>query len=283
MHTCARREKRPTDDKFYQFTLNAHPLIALAVIAPPEKHEADSGIVTEMLPTEEVGGHISAPIPTVLTDPKIPVSGKLLKRGQCFLGVTVDASGVPQNVHVVRELDPELDSSAIAAVKSWRFKPSLRDGSTPVAVEGTVVATFEYVEKEPVTFANFIPENPEKILAANVHDRKQHGTLEPLNADEVIARYMPQSRIAGRILVSLVIDTNGVPQNVHVVKGLDSSLDMETVAMLEHLRFKPVMKDETTPVPVEIVVPIRYRMTVARPTWRDLFVEGMGIGLLALM
>ena len=230
-----------------------------------------------------MGEHISAPIPTVLTDPKIPISEKLLKRGRCFLGVTVDANGVPQNIHVVRELEPELDSNAMEAVKNWRFKPALRDGSTPVAVEGTVVATFEYVEKEPVTFANFIPETPEKVLAANAHDRKQHDTLEPVNADEVIARYMPQSRIAGRILVSLVIDTNGVPQNVHIIKGLDSSLDMETVAMVEHLRFKPVMKDATTPVPVGIVVPVRYRMTVAKPIWRDMFVDIMALGVLALM
>ena len=107
--------------------------------------------------------------------------------------------------------------------------------------------------------------------------------MEPVNADEVIARYMPQSRIAGRVLVSLVIDTNGVPQNVHIIKGLDSGLDMDTVAMVEHLRFKPVMKDATTPVPVGIVVPVRYRMTVAKPTWRDLFAESMTLVVLGLM
>lgn len=283
LHTCAQRGKHPTDDNFYQFTLRAHPLIALAVVAPPAAQETVSATLTEAVPAGQVGEHISAPIPTVLTDPKIPISEKLLKRGRCFLGVTVDANGVPQNIHVVRELEPELDSNAMEAVKNWRFKPALRDGSTPVAVEGTVVATFEYVEKEPVTFANFIPETPEKVLAANAHDRKQHDTLEPVNADEVIARYMPQSRIAGRILVSLVIDTNGVPQNVHIIKGLDSSLDMETVAMVEHLRFKPVMKDATTPVPVGIVVPVRYRMTVAKPIWRDMFVDIMALGVLALM
>jgi hypothetical protein len=58
---------------------------------------------------------------------------------------------------------------------------------------------------------------------------------------------------------------------------------MDTMAMVEHLRFKPIMKDATTPVPVGIVVPVRYRMTVAKPTWRDLFVDIMGIGVLALM
>lgn len=283
LHTCAQREKHQTDGNFYQFTLRAHPLIALAVVAPHAAQETVAATLTEAASAGQLGDRISAPIPTVTADPKIPVSGKLPKRGHCFLGVTVDANGIPQNIHVVRELEPELDSNAIEAVKNWRFRPALRDGGTPIAVEGTVVATFEYVEKEPVTFAIFIPETSERVLAANAHDRKQHDTLEAVNADEVIARYMPQSRIAGRVLVSLVIDTNGVPQNVHIIKNLDSSVDMDTVAMVEHLRFKPIMKDATTPVPVGIVVPVRYRMTVAKPTWRDLFVDIMGLGVLALM
>lgn len=283
LHTCAQREKHATDGDFYQFTLRAHPMIALAVVAPPAVQELLSATRTEVSRAEQVGVHITAPIPIVLTDPEIPVSKKLPKRGRCFLGVTIDANGVPQNVHAVRGLEPELDSDVMEAVKDWHFKPALRDGRTPVAVEGTVVGTFEYVEKEPVAFANFIPETPERVLAANAHDRNQHYTLKPVNADEVIARYMPESRIAGRCLVSLVIDTNGVPQNVHIVKGLDSSLDMDTVAMVEHLRFKPMLMDGTTPVPIGIIVPVRYRTTVEKPTWRDLFFDVATIPILLLM
>ncbi len=282
LHTCAQRDKHPINGDFYRFTLRAHPLIALVVVAPPAAQETVSAARAEAATAEQVGGHISAPIPTVLTDPEIPVSGKLPKRGLCLLGVTIDANGVPQNIHVVRSLDPELDSNVIEAVKNWRFRPALRDGSAPVAIEGTVVAMFEYVEKEPVAFAAFTPEPPEKVQAAHAHHAMELPNLEPVNADEVIARYMPQSRISGRCIVSLVIDTNGVPQNVHVVKGLDSSLDMDTVAMVQHLRFKPVMKDGTTPVPFGLIVPVRYRRMIERPAWRDLFVEGLALVLLPL-
>jgi TonB family protein len=283
LRTCAQREKHPTNDNFYRLTLSAHPLIALEVTAASAAQEATSATPTEPAPAEEVGEHISAPIPIDITDPKIPVFGKLPKRGQCLLGFTVDANGVPQDIHVVRELEAELDSNAKEAVKNWRFKPALRDGNTPVAFEGTVVANFEYVEREPVAFAFFIPGPPEKVRTASAHEKKQVETLEAINADEVIARYMPQSRIAGRVLVSLVIDTSGVPQNVHIVKSLDSGVDVDTVAMVEHLRFKPVMKDATKPMAVGIVVPVRFRTTVARPTWRDIFVDIMGFGILALM
>jgi outer membrane biosynthesis protein TonB len=80
-----------------------------------------------------------------------------------------------------------------------------------------------------------------------------------------------------------VIDTNGVPQNVHIVKGLDSSLDMETVEMVKHLRFKPVMMDGTTPISVGMIVPVRYRITVGRPTWRDVFFNLAQIPILLLL
>lgn len=89
---------------------------------------------------------------------------------------------------------------------------------------------------------------------------------------------MPQSRIPGHCLVSLMIDTNGVPQNVHVIKGLDSSLDIEIVAMIGHLRFKPVMQDGTTPITVGLIVPVRYRM-VEKITWRDLFVDSLALAI----
>jgi TonB family protein len=279
LHTCAQREKHPTDENFYQFTLRAHPLIALAVVVPPATQEIAPAASTDAVTTEQVGGHISAPVPTILTDPEIPVSRKFLKRGICLVGVTIDANGRPQNIRVIRSLEPELDASATEAVKNWRFKPALRDGNVPVAVEGTAVANFEYVDREPVAFAFFIPVTPEKIGPARALREGRRTNMEPVNADEVIARYMPQSRIGGRCLISALIDTNGVPQNVHVVKGLDSSLDMETVAMVEHLRFKPVMLDGTTPVTVGLIVPVRYRMPVEKLTWRDLFMDGLAFAI----
>jgi TonB family protein len=283
LHTCAQREKHPTDENYYRFTLRAHPLIALAVVAPLVAQEIVSSARTEAVIAEQVGGNISAPIPMVLIDPEIPISRKLPKRGLCLLGVTIDANGIPQDIHIVRSLEPELDNNVMEVVKRWRFKPALRDGSAPVAVEGTVEAMFEYVENEPVAFATFIPETPEKIQASIAHHKTKRPYLEPVNADEVIARYMPQSRISGRCLVSLVIDTNGVPQNVHIIKGLDSSLDVDTVAMVEHLRFKPVMKNDTTPVPVGLIVPVRYRKMLEKPTWHDLFTDGLALAIFSLL
>jgi TonB family protein len=276
LHTCAQREKHPTDEGFYQFTLRAHPLISLAVVSPPAAQEGALVKPAEVVAPEQVAGLISPPTPTVIIDPAIPVSRKFPKRGLCLIGVTIDADGLPQNIRVIRSLEPELDSNAIEAVKNWRFKPALRDGKIPIPVEGTVLARFEYVDKEPVAFAFFITEEPEKIEAAIARHDKEQIDVEAINSDEVIARYMPQSRLGGRCLVSLLIDTNGVPQDVHIVKGLDSSLDMDTVAMIEHLRFKPLMQDGTTHVAVGVIIPVHYR---GQNTWKNYLRAGLTVAV----
>jgi TonB family protein len=283
LHTCAQRQKHPTDGEFYELTLRAHPMIALKAVASLAELKDVMAANAVSAASEDVGGSVSAPIPTTLIDPKIPVFGKLSKRGFCLIGITVDANGIPQNIHIAHSLDSELDSYGIEAVKNWRFKPALRNGKDPVAVEGTVSATFEYVDKEPVAFASFIPKTPEKVLVSISQHRIKRPDVKPLNADEVIALYMPPSRVTGHCLVSLVIDTNGVPQNVHVIKGLDSSLDLETVAMVEHLRFKPTMMDETTAIPVGLIVPIYYKKMMEKPTGHDMFTNGLAIALFSFL
>jgi len=44
------------------------------------------------------------------------------------------------------------------------------------------------------------------------------------------------------------------------------------------LRFKPpTMEDGTTPISVGMIVPVRYRVMVEKPTGRDLFVSALAL------
>jgi protein TonB len=49
-------------------------------------------------------------------------------QGVCTLGVVVDAQGRPTNIRVLSSLGMGLDEKAIAAVKTWRFEPAMKDG-----------------------------------------------------------------------------------------------------------------------------------------------------------
>lgn len=57
------------------------------------------------------------------------------KKGTCEVSLVVDAHGLPENLHVLKKLDPGLDRSALAAVEKYRFFPAIKaDEPVPAAV-----------------------------------------------------------------------------------------------------------------------------------------------------
>lgn len=44
------------------------------------------------------------------------------------LWLVVNESGEPQDMKIIRSLQPELDKAAIEAVTKWRFKPATLNG-----------------------------------------------------------------------------------------------------------------------------------------------------------
>lgn len=62
-------------------------------------------------------------------------------QGAVLLSLHIDRSGVPEDVTVVRSLDPGLDDAAIHAVQQWRFQAAMKDGQ-PVFVHARVEVNF---------------------------------------------------------------------------------------------------------------------------------------------
>lgn len=56
-------------------------------------------------------------------------------KGTCEVSLVVDAHGLPQDLHVLKKLDPGLDISALKAVEDYRFFPAIKnDEPVPAAV-----------------------------------------------------------------------------------------------------------------------------------------------------
>jgi protein TonB len=90
-----------------------------------------------------VGGGISSPVAIYDPEPEFSDEARRAKyQGIVVLSVIVDAQGKPQNIHVVRALGMGLDEKAIEAVKTWKFKPAMKDGKTPVPVAVNVEVNF---------------------------------------------------------------------------------------------------------------------------------------------
>ena len=82
------------------------------------------------------GGDVSQPIPIYKPEPQYTGTD-----GTVLLALVIEADGTVDNIHVVRPVDPDMDKSAINAVRQWRFRPAKKNGK-PVAVDAQVEVNF---------------------------------------------------------------------------------------------------------------------------------------------
>jgi len=88
------------------------------------------------------GAGVSPPRVIYQTDPEFSEEARKAKyQGTCVLGLIVDSSGRPTNIHVVSSLGMGLDEKAIESVRNWKFEPGQKDGHN-VAVEIAVEVDF---------------------------------------------------------------------------------------------------------------------------------------------
>jgi len=123
-------------------------IVARAQNAPAPKPVAPSG-VPDSIPAQpgqtagsfRIGGGVSAPVPTLKPSPEIDAADRARGvQGEVLIALVVDGNGIPQNLRIVKSLDPALDEKAMESLAKWRFKPGLKDGQ-PVPVQATVAVT----------------------------------------------------------------------------------------------------------------------------------------------
>lgn len=89
-----------------------------------------------------IGSGVSAPQLIHAVDPEFSDEARRAKyQGVCLVSLIVDASGHPQNIHIVRRLGMGLDEKAEEAVRQYLFKPAYYQGK-PVPVQISVEVNF---------------------------------------------------------------------------------------------------------------------------------------------
>jgi TonB family protein len=89
------------------------------------------------------------------------------------------------------------------------------------------------------------------------------GVSAPVPLNSVEAEFSDEARRAkyqGVCLISLIVDTQGNPQNPRVIRALGMGLDEKALEAVRKYKFKPAMKDGRTPVPVMITVEVNFRL-----------------------
>lgn len=88
----------------------------------------------------------------------------------------------------------------------------------------------------------------------------------PVTGPQVIHAGDPQytdrarrDKLSGTCVVSVLVDTKGMPQHVHVLRPLGDGLDEKAVEAVQQYRFKPAMY-QGHPVPVEVNIEVTFRI-----------------------
>jgi TonB family protein len=68
-----------------------------------------------------------------------------------------------------------------------------------------------------------------------------------------------QKKFMGVVLVNLIVDSRGNPQNVHVLRGVGMGLDEKAVEAIRQYRFKPAMENGK-PVAVQLNVEVNFQI-----------------------
>jgi protein TonB len=88
------------------------------------------------------------------------------------------------------------------------------------------------------------------------------GVSNPIPIVTPEAEFSDEARRAkyqGAVMVSIIVDSRGIPQNPRIVRSLGMGLDEKALDAVRRYRFKPAIKDGQ-PVPVVMTVEVNFRL-----------------------
>lgn len=202
--------------------------------------------------------------------------------GTVWLKAIIDAGGVPREIHSYKTRGDDLNSFAIGLVAAQRFKPGTYNGaSVPVAV--VITTELRVCARHAKNGGEIDPSDVSLIMVPSIaigilappKDQLGHeapdsgpsvyrvgGNISPPalihSVEAEFSDYARRKGISGICIISAIVDANGAPHHVRVVKGIEPSLDENAVDAVRQYLFKPAMKDGATPVPVMITIEVDY-------------------------
>jgi TonB family protein len=273
--------------KYKPYTLNGEPTEVDTTINVNYTFDGDAEPPAEPGNGAPASGHsFTPPLLIYKVDPGFSAEARQAKIGGIVLvGFVVNAQGAPESVQVLRGVGHGLDEKAVEAVKQYRFKPATDDGK-PVATDLRVEVNFNIMDSPepkvvtamavaaPVAVAPPPPPPVPPQAAINVDRgapaefngvpvrRVGGGVTAPVVVFVSNPEYTKEAKKAGFkgiVLINLIVDTNGMPQNVHVLRSVGMGLDQKAVDAVKQYRFKPAMEGGK-PVPVELNVEVNFQI-----------------------
>ncbi len=242
------------------------------VINAPTDGDEDVFEVVENMPEFPDGG-MPGLMKYLSTNIRYPEAAhKAGTQGRVTVQFVVGKDGSIGNVGILRGVDPNLDAEAIRVISSMpKWKPGTQKGE-PVNVKYTVPVMFRLTPKpvekidEMIVVGYRTPDAPVTGEVYEVADKMPEfpggmtGLMQHLSKNIRYPAEAHTNNIQGRVVVSVIINTEGKVTNAQIVQGVAPSLDAEA------LRVTGTMPDwipgtkEGKPVNVKYTFPVVFRL-----------------------
>ena len=193
-------------------------------------------------------------------------------QGRVTVQFVVGKDGSIGNVSILRGVDPALDAEAIRVISGMpKWKPGTQKGE-PVNVKYTVPVMFrltpEPVDKidEMIVVGYRNPDAPVTGEVYEVADKMPEfpggmtGLMQHLSKNIRYPAEAHTNNIQGRVVVSVIINTEGKVTNAKIVQGVAPSLDAEALRVTGTMPdWIPGTKDGK-PVNVKYTFPVVFRL-----------------------
>ncbi len=164
--------------------------------------------------------------------------------GVVLVRAAIDASGRVHDAQVTRGLGAGLEQNALVALRQWRFHPGTRHGAAiPMDVEIEIAFTLRN-------------ESINAQIANDMVSLVGPGVTPP-QAVRVVNPRSPRERLAGTVMLDVVLLEDGTPRIVRILRSLRTDLDDIAVEAFTQWRFSPAQKDGR-PIKVRMNAAVRF-------------------------
>jgi TonB family protein len=213
--------------------------------------------------------------------PVYPMKARILGvQGSVIMHAIISKTGTIEDLTVIG--GPKLlQKAAIDAVQRWTYRPYILN-CEPAEVETSITVNFTFGGAKPVppslpevlhqsSEIDMLHDSPLPVVQSALAESDDAGgsvkkigggVSAPVLVKQVEPQFSPeakQRKLQGVVLVSIIVDEHGRPQNVHVTRGVGHGLDENAVEAVQQYRFKPAMEDGK-PVAVFLNVVVNFEI-----------------------
>jgi TonB family protein len=167
----------------------------------------------------------------------------------------IGADGTVKDVAAFSSRLEALEDAAIAAVKSSKFEAGTLNGKPVPVLVCVRVPFFRIPESIPSLWP--CPSGGDMGFMAHAGVRPPRILYAP---DPEYSEQARRKRIQGVVIVSTVVDEQGMPTDIRVEKSLGHGLDEKAVACVGQYRFSPATTRDGKPVAERITIEMNFRL-----------------------